>query len=99
MRMTRGLENISYEDILRELELFNPVMGRVQGDFIARFQYLEGLYRVGDQLFTRTWSDRTKGKAFTQKDSQFKLAVTKNVYTLCVVGQCEKFPIEVMDAP
>ncbi|PKU46271.1 hypothetical protein llap_3439 [Limosa lapponica baueri] len=43
--MIRGLEHLSYEDRLRQLELFSPEKRRVWEDLIATFQYFKNVYR------------------------------------------------------
>jgi len=39
--MIRGMEHFSYEERLRELELFNLEKRRVWGHWIAAFQYIK----------------------------------------------------------
>ena len=60
--MIRGLERLSYEEMLRELGLFSLEKRRLQGDLTVAFQYLKGPYKhEGEQLLMRVDSDRTRG--------------------------------------
>jgi len=61
-KIIRGLEQLSYEERLRELGLFSLEKRKPWGDFIAAFQYPKGAYKkAGEDLFTRACSDSTRG--------------------------------------
>ena len=63
--MMQWMENLFYEDRLRELGLFNLEKRRLQGYLIAAFQYLKGSYRKeGDRLLSRVRCGRIRGKVF-----------------------------------
>ena len=71
-KMIQGMKCLSYEDRMKELELFSMEKRRVQGDLIVACQYLKGSYRKeGDRLFSRVCDDRTRGNGFKVSESIF----------------------------
>jgi len=71
--MIRGLEQLSYEERLRELGIFSVEKRRLQGDLVVAFQYLKGAHKQeGKQLFTRVDSDMTWGNGFKLRQGRFK---------------------------
>ncbi|KAK4821631.1 hypothetical protein QYF61_026098 [Mycteria americana] len=67
-KMIRGMEHLSCEERLRELELFSLEKRRLRGDLIAAFQYLKRAYKKdGDRVFSRACSDRTRDRKFGLK--------------------------------
>ena len=68
-KIIRGLEHLSCDERLRELGMFSLGKRRLQEDLRAAFQYPKGAYRkAGEGLFTRAWSDRTRGNGFKLND-------------------------------
>ncbi|GAB0195086.1 hypothetical protein GRJ2_001973900 [Grus japonensis] len=99
MKMTRGLEHLSYEDRMRELGLFSLEKTRLQRHLTAAFQYLTGIYKkAGEGLFTRTWSDRTRGNGFKVKEGRFRSDIGKKFFTVRVVRHWNRLPREVVGA-
>jgi len=71
-KMIQGLEHLSCEESLRELELFSLEKRRLRRDLIGAFQYLKGSYtKDEDRRFTRACcsSARDNGFKLKRKDS------------------------------
>ena len=100
IKMTEGLEHLSYEDRLRELGLFSSEKRRLQEDLIAAFQYLKGAYKQEeDLLFTQSDSDRTRGDGFQLKKGRFRLDVKEECFAQGVMESWNMLPRDVVDAP
>ncbi|KFQ73574.1 hypothetical protein N335_09187, partial [Phaethon lepturus] len=99
-KMIRGMEHLSLEDSLRELEMFSLEKRRLQGDLLAAFQYLRGAYKKdGDRLFSRACCDRTRGNGLKLKEGRFRLDLRKKFFAMRVVKPWHSLPGKVVDAP
>ncbi|KAK4832501.1 hypothetical protein QYF61_023548 [Mycteria americana] len=99
-KMIRGLQHLSYEEGLRELGLFSLEKRMLQGDLTAAFQYLKGAYKKdGVRLFSRAYSDRTRGNGFNLKEGRFRLCIEEKIFCVKVVKHWNRLCREVVDAP
>jgi len=92
-KMIRGMEHSSYEERQRELWLFRLEKKRLWGDLIAAFQYLKGAYRKAREgVFTKAWSDRTRGNGFKLKEGSFRSDIRKKFFAMRVVRHWNRLP-------
>ena len=98
-KMIKGLEHLSCGDRLRELGLFSLEKRRMQGHFIAAFQYLKRACKhEGYQVFTWVGSDRRRGNDFEIKVRRFRLDVRGKFFIGRVVRCWNRLPRMVVDA-
>ena len=86
MKLITEQEHLHYRDRLSEMGLFSLENRRLQGDFIAAFQYLKGGYRKAEEgLFIRAGSVRTRGNGFKLEEDRFRLDIRKKFFTVRVI--------------
>ena len=98
-KMIRELEDLPYEDRLRELGSLILEKRRLRGDLPAASQYLKRAYKQeGSQPVTRADNGRTRGNGFKLREGRLRLDIRGKFLNRTVVRCWNRLPSEVVDA-
>ena len=96
-RLMKGLENMPYEEQLKELGLFSLGKRRLRGNLIAFLQYLKGdCSESGIGLFSLVTGQGEMALSCARK---FRLDIRKNFFTEGVVKHWNRLPGDVVQSP
>lgn len=93
MKVIRGLEHLSCEDGLREME-----KRKFLKDFAAFFQCVKGTcVRAGEGLATRACNDA--GNGFKAAEGRLRLDIRKRFFTVVLLRHCNRMSRDTVDSP
>ena len=95
-----SIKNLSYENRLKELNMYSLERRYMRGDMIEVYKMFNGLDDVKiEDYFDLDKNDRTRGHNLKIKKKPFKLDLRKSFFSLRVVDQWNNLPADVINSP
>jgi len=99
--MVKGLEKLPYETRLKKLGIYSLERRRLRGDLIETFKILTGTENVNYSKFFEL-ADVTsglRGHSLKLFKPRCRTTVRQNFFSLRIVNEWNKLPLDVMEAP
>jgi len=97
IRLVKGLENMPYEEQMKDFGLFSLGKSTLMGDLIAAFIYLKcDFIKSGIGLLALVTGDRMRGSVLKLRQWRFWLDIRKNFVTKRVAKPWNRLPREVV---
>uniref|UniRef100_UPI001D0F42FD hypothetical protein n=1 Tax=Klebsiella pneumoniae TaxID=573 RepID=UPI001D0F42FD len=84
-KLIKGMEDLSYEERLRELNLFSLERRRLRGDMISMYKYRTGDPTIGRKLFQEREYKKTRGHSLKLEEKRFNLKMRRGFFTVRAV--------------
>ena len=99
-KLIPSLRNKSYEERLKECDLFSLDKRRHRGDMIQVFKILTNIDKVQEEMYFQRNDDiRTRNNGFKLRGALFKTNIAKNFFTNRVIDDWNKLPAGVVGSP
>ena len=97
-KLIKGLEDLSYEERLRALNLFSLEKRRLKGDMISIYKYCTGDPTIGIKLFRRREFNKTRGHSLQLEEKRFNLKLRRGFFTVRAARMWNSLPQAVVSA-
>ena len=98
--MSKGLEDLTYEEGLSELGFLSLEKRRLKRDLISVYKYMMGGCKEhAARLFSVVPSDGTRGNGHKLKHKRLHLNTRKYFFTVRVTEHWHRLPREVVESP
>ena len=98
LNMIVELQNLDYIDKLKKIDLFSLEKRRVRGDLIETYKILNGLDKIGSEIFFTKSSNNTRGHSLKLFKNSVNCDIRKYFYSQRVVDGWNGLPAEVAEA-